>query len=56
MVAFSYKSTENLYKGFLRRHKGAFKINYLYFPWYFEFPVDLQFPENKRTAALGKAL
>ena len=37
---FLYKY-KDIYAVFLRRHKGAFKINYLYFPWYFEFPVDL---------------
>ena len=53
MVIFSCISIKEIYAGFLRRHKGAFKINSLYLLWILNFLVTYSFLKML-TAVLGK--
>ena len=53
MVAFSCISIKVIYAGFLRRHKGAFKTNYLFFLCILNFLFTYSFLKIL-TAVLGK--
>ena len=53
MVAFACISIKDIHAGFLHRHKGAFKIHYLYFSLLLNFLLTYS-SLKILTAVLGK--